>query len=89
MPLLFILGGSLTNTLYESVPAGSTIFEDIIARPVLALTLLAGFAAGIIAFITGLLAIKIQKDYTLLVYISSTIGALLILFLSGEILFPH
>jgi hypothetical protein len=89
MPLLFVIGSSLTNSLYKSVPAGDTIQADIAARPALALTMLAGMVAGISAFITGLLAIIRQKDYALLVYVSSLIGALLILFLAGEILFPH
>ena len=30
MPVLFLIGTSLTNSLYESVPAGSTILEDIV-----------------------------------------------------------
>jgi hypothetical protein len=55
----------------------------------LALTMLAGMAAGISAFITGLLAIIRQKDNAILAYVSTIIGALLILFLAGEILFPH
>jgi hypothetical protein len=89
MPILFIIGTSLTNSLYKSVPAGSTIVADIATRPTLALTMLAGMAAGISAFITGLLAIIQKKDNALLVYVSSLIGALLIIFLAGEILIPH
>jgi hypothetical protein len=89
MVLLFILGSSFTNSIYKSIPAGRTILADIIARPALALTMLAGMVAGISAFITGLLAIIRQKERALLVYISSSIGALLVLFLVGEILFPH
>jgi len=89
MPLLFIIGASFTNSLYKSVPAGGTIMADIAARPALALTMLAGMVAGISAFITGLLAIVKQKEFSLLVFISSSIGALLLLFLIGEVLFPH
>jgi len=89
MPLLFVLGMSFTDTLYESVRAGSTILADIAARPALALTMLAGMAAGVSALITGLLAIIRQKDNALLVYVASLIGALLVIFLIGEILFPH
>ena len=89
MPLLFIIGSSFTNSIYKSVPAGRTILADIYARPALALTMLAGMAAGISAFITGFLAIIRQKERALLVYISCSIGALLVLFLAGEILFPH
>lgn len=89
MPILFAIGSSFTNSLYESVPAGETILADIGARPALALTMLAGMAAGISAFIVGLLAIVRQKENALLVYVSTVIGALFILFLAGEIAFPH
>ena len=89
MPILFILGTSFTNSLYSSIPAGDTILADIAARPALALTMLSGMAAGISAFVTGLLAITRKRDYSLLVFVSSLVGALLLLFLAGEILFPH
>ena len=89
MLLLFIIGTSFTNSLYKSIPAGGTIFEDISTRPALALSMLSGMVAGISAFITGLLAIIRQKEHALLVYVSSSIGALLVLFLAIEILFPH
>jgi hypothetical protein len=89
MPILFIIGTSFTNSLYQSIPAGETILKDIAARPALALTMLAGMVAGISAFITGLLAILRQKENALLVYVSTVIGALLMLFLTGEIMFPH
>ena len=89
MPLLFVLGTSFTNSLYASIAAGDTILADIAARPALTLTMLAGMGSGILAFITGILAIIKQKERAVLVYISSIIGALFILFLAGEILFPH
>ena len=89
MPLLFILGASFTNSLYKSVPSGDTILADIALRPALALTMLAGMASGIIAFITGLLAILTKKEKAVFVYLSTLIGAFLVIFLIGEILFPH
>lgn len=89
MPVLFFIGMSITNFLYESVPAGNTILEDIAGRPALALAMLVGMVSGILAFITGLTAIIRQKERSLLVYAATTIGALLILFLIGEFIFPH
>lgn len=89
MPLFFVIGTSFANSLYQSVPAGNTIFADIPVRPALALTMLAGMLAGILAFITGLLDIVRKKEQAVLVYVSSLIGALLGLFLMGELLFPH
>lgn len=89
MPVLFITGASLTKSLYESAPAGETILADIAARPALALTMLAGMASGAAAFVTGLLAILRRKDKALLVYVSTAAGALLLVFLGGELLSPH
>lgn len=89
MPILFIIGSSFAGLLYPSVPAGGTIFADIAARPALALTMLAGMGSGISGFITGFLAIIRKKDHSLLVYVSTLIGVLLILFLAGEFISPH
>lgn len=89
MPILFAIGSSFRDTLYESVSSGDTILEDISKRPALALTMLAGMASGVSAFVTGLIAILKQKERTVLVYVSTVISALLILFLFGEIVFPH
>jgi len=89
MPLLFVIGTSFTNSLYKSVPAGDTILADIVSRPALALSMLAGFVSGISAFITGIIAIIKQKERALLVYLSTLMGAALILFIIGEISYPH
>ena len=88
-PILFIIGTSFTNSLYQSVPSGDTIFADIKGRPALALSMLAGMATGILAFLTGLLAMIRQRERAILVYLSILIGALVIIFLIGEVLFPH
>ena len=89
MPVLFFIGMSFTNLLYKSVPAGGTILEDIVERPALALTMIAGMVSGVSAFIIGLIAIIRQKERALLVYCATLIGALLIIFLFGELIFPH
>ena len=89
MPILFMIGMSFVDTLYQSVSAGGTIVKDIAVRPALALTMLAGMGAGIAAFISGMIAILKKKERNLLVYASTVVGAGLILFLSAEILFPH
>jgi len=89
MPIAMFTGSSLANTLYSSVSAGGTIPKDIIARPFLALLMLVGMASGIFAFILGMSSIIKQKERALLVYLSTTIGALLILFLVAEILVEH
>lgn len=87
MPILFFIGSSFTDSIYESVPSGETILKDIIARPALALTMLAGMVCGILAFITGLLGVIKKNERSILVYLSTIIGFLLILFLIAHI-FP-
>ena len=89
MLVLFFIGMSFTHLLYKSVPAGGTILKDIAVRPALALTMLAGMVSGISAFVTGLIAIIRQKERAILVYVATLIGALLIIFLLGELIFPH
>jgi hypothetical protein len=88
MPLLFNLGTSFINSLYLSVPAGNNIMADIGARPALAHTMLMGMMAGIVALITGLLAVIRQRERAILVYISTLIGALLVLFLAARYCIP-
>jgi len=89
MFVLFIIGSSLTNSLYKSVPAGGTIFADIISRPALAISMLVGFGAGISAFVIGLISIIKQKERAVLVFGSTIVGAALTVFLIGEFIFPH
>jgi hypothetical protein len=89
MVILFIIGTSLSNSLYSDIPAGITIWSDIAARPFLALSMLAGIILGISAAISGALAIAFQKEHVPLVYFSTSIGALLVVFFAVEILCPH
>ena len=89
MFILFFVGTSFTNTLYASVPSGDSILQDVAARPALALTMLAGMAAGILAFIIGIVAVAAKKERSLYVYVSTLIGLLLAIFLAGEFISPH
>ena len=89
MPILFFVGFSLTNSLYKSIASGKTILEDITLRPLLALSMLAGMLAGILSFIAGTIALIRKKERSPFVYISTAVGALLIIFLIGEIIYPH
>ena len=89
MPLLFTLGFLFAKYSYQSIPAGGTILEDIFARPALALSMLSGMLAGISASITGLIAIIRHRERALLVYVSSALGMLLVIYLAMEFAFPH
>jgi len=84
MPIFLVIGMSLVN-FYEGVSAGSTILKDIIARPLLALSMLAGFICGVLAFFTGIFGIIKEKDYSIFVFISTLIGFFDILWIIAQI----
>jgi len=64
---------------YEFVPAGKTIPRDIVARPGVSLPMLAAFTYGIAAFFTGVMSIIKKKDCSILVFLSTAIGFLVLL----------
>jgi len=87
--ILFFLGRLFHLTIYASVPSGESILRDIVIRPGVGLSMLSGFATGIIAFIFGFISLIKNRENSILVFISAGIGSLLFLLLAGEILFPH
>ena len=89
MFVLFAIGRLFYSKIYASIPAGETILDDIITRPGVALSMLLGFASGIIACISGFVAIIKNKEKAILTFIATIIGSLLILLLTGEILFAR
>jgi len=88
VPILLYIGMSFVS-FYESVLAGKTILQDIIVRPGIALPMLTGFVFGIAAFFCGTIGIIKKKDYSVLVFISTFLGFLVLLWVLAEILFPH
>ena len=85
MLILFFIGSRLVDLLYEGVLSGDTILEDIVARPVLALTMLAGMLSGTLAFFLGMIAIVKLKERALLVYLATVMGGLLLVFLLAHL----
>jgi len=88
MPVFFYVGMSFVD-FYESVSAGKTILQDIVTRPGIALPMLIGFVCGIVAFFTGIIGIIRKKDHSVLVFLSTAMGFLMVLWCLAEILFPH
>ncbi len=88
VPILFFIGMSFVG-FYGSVAAGKTIPQDIIARPGIALPMLAGFISGIAAFLCGIVGITRKKDRSVLIFISTVMGFFVLLWTIAEILFPH
>jgi len=85
MFVLFFMGSFFADLLYASTSAGRTILEDIVKRPGVSLIMIAGFVCGIAGFIAGFAAIFKKKESSILAYISTAAGALLILLLIGEL----
>ena len=81
---ILLVAGMSSVGFYESVSAGSTILNDIIVRPILALSMLAGFVCGVLAFFTGIFGITKKRDYSIFVFISTLIGFFDILWILAQ-----
>ncbi|MBD3310839.1 hypothetical protein GF351_06495 [Candidatus Woesearchaeota archaeon] len=88
MPI-FLFIGMKSVVLYEGIQSGRTILQDIILRPGIALPMLAAFISGISAFVTGMTGIIRKKDHSVIIFLSTTMGFFVLLWVLAEILFPH
>lgn len=86
---LFFLGRWFFLNRYASVSAGETILRDIVSRPGLALSMLSGFVAGVLACVVGLTAIIKHKERAVVTFIATVIGSLLTMFLVLDLVLPH
>lgn len=89
MVALFVIGLSLPNILYETAPGSNSFLDDIVNRPLLAISMLTGVGAGVSAFITGLVAVLKRKERAILVYGSTLVGATVTFFVISMFLFPE
>jgi hypothetical protein len=64
---------------------GETFFSNL----ALAVPILIAGISGVSAFVTGLIGIIRTRERSVIVYLSVTIGLIVLLFLLGEIIFPH
>jgi len=91
VPVLLVVG-SFTATLSE-VPAADTIWGDILARPVVALPMLAAMLSALASTIVGLVAFTARTDRSILVLAAFVLCGLFVLFLIAEFAlspwFPH
>lgn len=86
VPLLFVLGMYSATSLYEGVSSGSNLIEDIQTRPLLSISMIGGYLFGLGSLITGLFSIFKDKERSILVFISTFVGAVLTFFLIGNMI---
>ena len=86
---LFIAFLLLFGILHLEVLLGQQGGETFFSNPLLALSGLASLTAGILAFFTGIFSIIKSKERSIFVYIATAIGALVLIFILGEIFCPH
>jgi hypothetical protein len=68
---------------------GQTGGETFFSNLALAIPGLLAAACGIAAFCTALISIFRKKDYAILVFLTGFIGLLVLLFVAGELIYPH
>ncbi len=64
---------------------GETFFSNL----VLTIPIIMAGVSGVLAFLTGILGIIRSRERSILVFLSTMIGFFVLLFILGEILFPH
>jgi hypothetical protein len=64
---------------------GETFFSNLI----LTIPMLIAAISGISAFATGLIGVIMSRERSIAVYLATLIGLLVLLFVLGEIIFPH
>lgn len=84
--IVFFLLFALFQFLVASGQRGGATFFDnlLLTIPIF----LAGIC-GVSSFFAGLIGIIKSKERSILVFLATTMGLLVLLFLFGEILFPH
>lgn len=82
---MFALFGLLLLLVTFGQRGGETFFSN----PGLAITGILAAAAGVLAFIVGIIAIIKHKERSILVYLSTLLGLFILLFVVGEIVSPH
>ena len=79
----------LVSLLFISIASGQKGGEKFSDNWLLAGPGLSAGASGILSFISGVFSIVMKKERAILVLIATLVGAFVVFFISGEILFPH
>ena len=84
--ILFIINITLIKLLVD--PSDSQKEQTIFNNPI-GISMLVAAASGILSFFTGITSIIWKRERSILVFLSTLIGLLILWFMIGEILVPH
>ncbi len=79
----------LLAMFYILVASGQRGGETFFSNLVLTIPAILMGTSGILAFLTGVISIIISKEWSILVFLSTIFGLFILIFILGEILFPH
>ncbi len=71
------------------VASGQRGGDTFFSNPIIGIPILIAAASGIAAFITGLISIVRRKERSISVYVAVAFGLITLVFVLGEIIFPH
>jgi len=71
------------------VASGQRGGDTFFSNPILTIPIFLAATSGIAAFITGLISIVRKKERSISVYLAVTFGLIVLVFVLGEIIFPH
>jgi len=71
------------------VASGQRGGDTFFSNPILTIPILVAATSGIAAFITGLISIVRRKERSISAYVAVAFGLVVLVFVLGEIIFPH
>ena len=71
------------------VASGQRGGDTFFSNPILTIPVLIAATSGIAAFITGIISIVRRKERSISVYVAVAFGLITLVFVLGEIIFPH
>lgn len=84
--VVFFLFFAIFNLLVASGQRGGATF---FSNPLLSIPISLAGISGVSSFLTGIISIVKSKERPVFVFASTAIGLFILVFIAGEILFPH
>lgn len=90
LSVIFIIAFFLLLFLFQFlVASGQRGGETFFSNPILSVPILLAALFGISAFFAGIIGIVKNKEKAILVFLAAGLGFFVLIFVLGEILFPH